>query len=117
MFEFDYMVNVWIPLFLPATKQNGAMSFINGSHHRGKLPYERVDKPEGYCDLVTDVTNFDLANNQHWCTTDHGNAYIFDQNLIHRSNKNNTDITRFSITVRFAYSSTSQRVAGWKELY
>lgn len=113
---FKYLYNAWIPLFNPSAKNNGTMSFLRGSHALGKLGYTIVQKENGYCDLITDVKNIDQDREYH-CYANPGDAFVFDQCLIHRSNFNPGDTVRFSITVRLGFANDYIKVDDWKKFY
>ena len=114
---FKYLYNAWIPLFNKSTKSNGTMSFLCGTHQRGKLNYTVVQKSNGYCDLITDVKDIDVPSLEYHCYANPGDAFIFDQNLIHRSNYNAGDTVRFSITVRLGFVNDYAKVDDWKRFY
>lgn len=115
--NFDILYNAWLPKFFENNEENGTMTAIDKSFLRGKSPYKRVDKPGGFCDLITDTNTFDLKNDLIVCDAKLGEAYIFDQNTVHRSNFNSSKYTRFSITVRYAFTKTKTAVDGWKKFY
>ena len=64
--NFDNLFNAWLPLFFENSKNNGTMTIIDKSHLSGRLPYTRMDKPGGFCDLVTNVEKFDLEKSIDW---------------------------------------------------
>ena len=115
--NFDNLFNAWLPLFFENSENNGTMTIIDKSHLYGRLSYTRIDKPGGFCDLVTNVDMFDLNKDLYICNAKPGEAYIFDQNTVHRSNYNSGDLTRFSITVRYAFTKKQTAVDNWKKFY
>ena len=112
---FNRLINAWIPLFSANDEGNGTMTIIDKSSRYGKLPYTRIDKEQGYCDLVTNVENID--GEIVICNGNAGDAYIFDQNTIHRSNLNSSSKVRYSVTVRVAYIDGARKVDGFKDYY
>jgi ectoine hydroxylase-related dioxygenase (phytanoyl-CoA dioxygenase family) len=79
----------------PATKENGCLQVIAGSHHCGRIDHvlsgdqagadrERVDEILKRMPLV-------------FCEMDAGDAIFFHSNLLHRSDQNKSDNPRWSM--------------------
>lgn len=92
-------VNVWIPLFTDRTKKNGAMSvrprtqltdFPFAEYDSGPHTFKQYEIPEsllqGYSEEV--------------CEAKRGDAVLFDRQLVHRSNANQSTDYGFSIVCR-----------------
>jgi ectoine hydroxylase-related dioxygenase (phytanoyl-CoA dioxygenase family) len=106
--ESNYMpglspvVNFWFPVFEPATRNNGAMSVLVGSHRSGRLGYtKRRLANDSYTDLVPDgIDALQKQYTEYHCLAAPGDLVVFEADLIHRSNRNQTARTRFSGVVR-----------------
>ena len=79
----------------PATKENGCLQVLKGSHHLGRLQHvltgeqagaerERVDEASHRLELV-------------YCEMEPGDAMFFHCNLLHRSDQNRSDKPRWSL--------------------
>jgi hypothetical protein len=88
--------NIHFPLFQKSTIKNGTMSVLLNSHNEGLLPY--VKKRLGvdsYTDLVpVDIDLLIEKYEEAYCELDLGDCFIFDENLIHKSNLNMSDSCR-----------------------
>lgn len=79
----------------PATRENGCMQVLKGSHHMGRVTHaltgdqagadlERVAEAEKRLELV-------------YCEMDPGDALFFHSNILHRSDQNRSDKSRWSL--------------------
>jgi len=109
--------NMWFPLFDYSKRENGAMSVLTGTHKLGNVGYKRVDKPQGYCDLVVDTSEMIPKHPEHFCCIAPGDGILFDKDLVHRSNVNATDKVRISLVVRIGYIDTATQLSDWKQDY
>ncbi len=64
---FKKLYNSWTPIFKNSEIDNGTMSVIIGSHKHGKLDYNKISSSNGYIQLETDVSNFNLKESEFWC--------------------------------------------------
>jgi ectoine hydroxylase-related dioxygenase (phytanoyl-CoA dioxygenase family) len=108
---------VWTPLFNSAVRENGTMSVLTGTHKLGNIGYNRVDKPNGYCDLVVDTKEIILRYPEHFCCNSPGDGILFDKDLIHRSNFNETNKVRVSLVLRVGHIDTVTQISDFKDFY
>ena len=100
----ENIVHYWIPLFNPSSTNNGAMSVLEGTHKLGSLPYNALKPFEnGGTSLIPKnidelVKNFKEENFE----INIGDAAFFHKELVHRSNYNASDKTRFTLVYRLA---------------
>lgn len=103
-FLFPHMLSVLTAL-TPATKENGCLQVIKGSHHLGRLEHgaaggqvgadgERVEEARKRMDLV-------------YVEMNPGDSLFFHSNLLHRSDSNRSDSARWSLIT--AYNLISNR--------
>jgi ectoine hydroxylase-related dioxygenase (phytanoyl-CoA dioxygenase family) len=92
----------WFPIFAPATKLNGAMSVLKGTHKLGKVNYvKHKASAEAATSLVPEhIDDYVKQYEEVYTTCDVGDAVLFDKNLIHRSNMNRSDKSRITGLVR-----------------
>ncbi|RLT39318.1 MAG: phytanoyl-CoA dioxygenase family protein, partial [Chloroflexi bacterium] len=101
-YGYWYENNVLYPLMSsvsiavdPATRENGCMQVLKGSHHMGRITHaqsgdqagadrERVREAEKRLELV-------------YCEMEPGDALFFHCNLLHRSDQNRSDKARWSL--------------------
>jgi hypothetical protein len=108
---------MWIPLFNSAVRENGAMSVLTGTHKLGNVGYSRIDKPQGYCDLFVDTKELIPKYPEHFCCVAPGGGILFDKDLVHRSNFNETENVRFSMVLRISNIKTATQLSISKEDY
>lgn len=87
-------LNIWLPLFDKKTKENGTMSFKEGSHRRD-FPFSDY---QGYNKDTQSKSNFftqyEIPSNllteykEHWCVVNPSDLVIFHKNMVHTSNQN-----------------------------
>ena len=101
-YGYWYENNVLYPLMSsmsiavdPATRENGCMQVLKGSHHMGRITHaltgeqagadlERVEEAKKRLELV-------------YCEMAPGDALFFHCNLLHRSDQNRSDNARWSL--------------------
>ena len=113
-------INAWMPVFEPSTRENGAMSVLAGSHRLGKLKYRKQIRSENsFTNLIADDERFLKEDyDEIYCCIDPGDVVIFDENLVHRSNFNQTERTRLTFVTRIAFAqAVPGRLSFSKELY
>jgi len=86
-------LNIWIPLFVPKTKNNGTMSFKERSH-KHTFPFveyqgytSKSEKKNSFVQLEI-PSNFLTDFSEHWCEANPGDLIVFHKNLAHTSNAN-----------------------------
>ena len=87
-------LNIWLPLFDAKSKNNGTMSFKEGSHKRD-FPFSDY---QGYNKDTQNKSNFfiqyEIPPNllseykEHWCEVNPKDLIIFHKNMVHTSNQN-----------------------------
>ena len=78
-----------------ATRENGCLQVIRGSHHLGRLEHGKVGEQTGIFD--TDRLQAILARHELvYCDLEPGSAVFFHSNLIHRSDQNKSADPRWA---------------------
>lgn len=78
-----------------ATRENGCLQVIRGSHHLGRLEHGKVGEQTGIFD--TDRLQAILARQELvYCDLEPGSAIFFHSNLIHRSDQNRSADPRWA---------------------
>jgi ectoine hydroxylase-related dioxygenase (phytanoyl-CoA dioxygenase family) len=90
----DQLLSVMVAL-TKATKENGCLQVIRGSHKMGKLNHGFSGEQVG-ADMVM-VNNALRTMDLVYCEIDPGDALIFHSNLLHRSEANLSPDPRWSI--------------------
>ncbi len=79
----------------PATRENGCMQVLAGSHELGRVDHVQIGEQQG-----ADPERAEVARNGlelvH-CTLDPGDSLFFHSNLLHRSDQNRSDHPRWSM--------------------
>jgi len=110
----DELMSVMVAL-TAANKENGCLQVIKGSHKMGRLNHGFAGEQVGAdMEMVNHaLKTMDLV----YCELEPGDALFFHSNLIHRSEANTSDQSRWSLIScynsqsNFAYSETSN---SWK---
>lgn len=79
----------------PATRANGCLQVIRGSHHLGRIDHGKTGDQTG-----ADLERVNAALERMelvYCECGPGDAIFFDSNLLHRSDANNSDTPRWSL--------------------
>tara|TARA_B100001250_G_C19643460_1_gene719315 strand:- start:75 stop:833 length:759 start_codon:yes stop_codon:yes gene_type:complete len=96
MKDFNNIYNIHYPLFRKSTKNNGTMSILAGSHRLGTMNFEKQrSSKNSYTDLIPE--NIDLIKKKFkelHVELEVGDCFIFNKDLIHKSNYNNSDLCR-----------------------
>jgi ectoine hydroxylase-related dioxygenase (phytanoyl-CoA dioxygenase family) len=110
----DQLMSVMIAL-TPATKENGCLQVIKGSHKMGRVNHGFAGEQVG-ADM--EMVNHALKTMELvYCEIEPGDALFFHSNLLHRSEANLSDHPRWSLISCYnsqsniAYSETS---TSWK---
>ena len=101
-------VNFCLPIFERATRENGSMSVLRGSHVMGKLPFDTVREHEnGATTLVPKrIEEFEREFEEVVFEADPGSVVMFNRHLIHRSNHNRSPRPRITAVIRFMQIET-----------
>ena len=95
-----FMVNFWIPL-VDATRENGCMEVIAGSHRAPLLDHERGMGPAGNFKGVIDEQ---LPDGEHvLCPVRVGGVLLTQHKTMHRSLPNVSDHIRWSLDLRYSH--------------
>lgn len=108
----DKILGVWTAI-LPATRENGCLSVIPGSHHDGLLAHDNPDWEyvnRGFF-AVQDV---DLSQRQH-VEMAPGDTLLFHPLLVHGSGRNKSDQFRRAISAHFASDECTSSKGNWRE--
>lgn len=79
----------------PATKENGCMQVLRGSHHCGRFSHVRTGQQAG-----ADMEPVNELKNRvplDYCQLEPGDAMFFHCNLLHRSDANKSDKPRWAM--------------------
>jgi ectoine hydroxylase-related dioxygenase (phytanoyl-CoA dioxygenase family) len=83
----------------PATKENGCLQLIKGSHKMGRIDHALTGEQAG-----ADMERVNAALDRMelvYCEMDPGDVVFFDGNVLHRSDQNKSDNPRWSMVVAF----------------
>ncbi len=95
-----FMVNLWIPL-VDATRENGCMEVIAGSHRAPLIDHERGMGPAGNFKGVVDEQ---LPGGEHvLCPVRVGGVLLTQHKTMHRSIPNVSDHIRWSLDLRYSH--------------
>ena len=98
--EETFMVNLWIPL-VDATRENGCMEVIAGSHRAPLIGHERGMGPAGNFKGVVDER---LPDGEHvLCPVRVGGVLLTQHKTMHRSIPNVSDHIRWSLDLRYSH--------------
>jgi hypothetical protein len=110
-------LNIWIPLFVPKTKNNGTMSFKEGSHKHA-FPFveyqgytSKSEKKNSFVQLEI-PPNFLTEFSEHWCEANPGDLIVFDKNLAHTSNANTSSNFSAALVARIWDPSEDLTLSG-----
>jgi ectoine hydroxylase-related dioxygenase (phytanoyl-CoA dioxygenase family) len=91
-----HMINVWSPL-VPATRQNGCMQFVPGTHKLGVVPHEKHQYYLQIADEYLKPREKDVIDIE----LDPGDIVLFHNLLFHRGLPNHTKSIRWSMDWRY----------------
>ncbi len=98
--EATFMVNLWIPL-VDATRENGCMEVIAGSHRAPLISHERGMGPAGNFKGVVDEQLPD--GERVLCAVRVGGVLLTQHKTMHRSIPNVSDHIRWSLDLRYSH--------------
>jgi ectoine hydroxylase-related dioxygenase (phytanoyl-CoA dioxygenase family) len=79
----------------PATRENGCMQVLKGSHHMGRMSHGQTGDQTGAD--VERVAEAEKRLELVYCEMEPGDALFFHCNTLHRSDQNNSDKSRWSL--------------------
>jgi hypothetical protein len=110
-------LNIWLPIFVDKSKNNGTMSFKEGSHKHA-FPFveyqgytAKSDKKNSFIQLEI-PPNFLTEFTERWCEANVGDLVVFDKNLAHTSNANTSDNYSAAIVLRIWDPSDDLTLSG-----
>jgi len=88
-----------------ATKENGCLQVVRGSHQLGRLTHVKVGHQTGADPerVEAALKNFDLV----YCEMEPGDSVFFHGNLLHRSDQNESENDRWSLICCYNAKSNS----------
>lgn len=98
-----------------ATRQNGCLQVLKGSHHIGRVDHGRTGEQTG-----ADAERVEAALARHelvYCEMKPGAALFFHCNLFHRSDANTSDRPRWSLICCYNAARNSPYRASWQPSY
>jgi ectoine hydroxylase-related dioxygenase (phytanoyl-CoA dioxygenase family) len=98
------VIHVWFPIFNSSSLFNGAMSLLDGSHKEDLLDYSKLKHSSaGYTSNRPKVINEKISKyEERCCSLELGDCLFFCDNLIHRSNLNQSDKCRIIGILKFS---------------
>jgi ectoine hydroxylase-related dioxygenase (phytanoyl-CoA dioxygenase family) len=112
------VIHVWFPIFNTSSLFNGAMSLLDGSHIENLLDYSKTKHSKtGYTSNKPLAVDEKIAKYEELCCSlELGDCLFFGDNLIHRSNLNQSDICRIIGILKFSqvpnYSNSQSSLVG-----
>ena len=98
-------IHLWLPLFESSSKENGTMSALKGSHILGPLPFETKAKMISNSTtsfVPKDINIYKEKFEEVFFFADPGDLVILHPYVIHRSNDNKGEKSRFTCSFRIA---------------
>lgn len=112
------VIHVWFPIFNSSSLFNGAMSLLDGSHKEDLLEYSKFKHSSaGYTSNIPMVIDEKISKyEERCCSLELGDCLFFGDNLIHRSNLNQSDKCRIIGILKFSqipnYSDNQSALVG-----
>lgn len=97
--RYDDIVTLWLAID-PATKENGCMGVIPGSHQNGFSEYVRIDSVHKIFNIEIKEENIDL-NKVVWFELEQNHYSLHDSRIIHGANANTSATRRTGYTMRY----------------
>ena len=89
-----------------ATKENGCLKVLKGSHKVGRIGHGVSDTPEQTADIER-ITELEKRHESVYITAEPGDALFFHSNLLHSSDANKSKNSRRTLIVCFNVKSNS----------
>ena len=102
-YEKDETIHLQFPMIYPCSEKNGTMSVLEGSQELGyvkEISNMQQGKKAVYSYVPKEIKDYVNIYPERFFNMSIRDAAIFDQNLIHRTNKNSVDDVRFAGIVR-----------------
>lgn len=98
------VIHIWFPIFNPSSLFNGAMSLLDGSNKETILEYSKTKHSNtGYTsNKPLDVDEKISKYEELCCSLELGDCLFFCDNLIHKSNLNQSDKCRIIGVLKFS---------------
>lgn len=96
-------LHLQFPIAFPCTRQNGTMSVLEGSHKMGQITkVKQIDRGAKHTTSIVPslIDSYMKIYEEFAFEMRLGDAYVFDQNLIHRSNNNYSEELRLAGIIR-----------------
>lgn len=102
----EIVTHVWFPVFYPAKKENGTMSFLDRSHKLGLLEFENIKlEKNGYTThKVAEIDSLVASHDELFCELELGDCLFFCDDIIHKSNMNQTRLCRLAGVMKFTFN-------------
>ena len=89
-----------------ATKENGCLKVLKGSHKVGRIGHGISDTPEQTADMER-IAELEKRHDSVYITAEPGDALFFHSNLLHSSNENKSHHSRRTLIVCFNTKSNN----------
>jgi ectoine hydroxylase-related dioxygenase (phytanoyl-CoA dioxygenase family) len=89
-----------------ATKENGCLKVLKGSHKVGRIGHGISDTPEQTADMER-IAELEKRHESVYITAEPGDALFFHSNLLHSSNENKSHDSRRTLIVCFNTKSNN----------
>jgi len=102
-YDIKNTIHFQFPIISPATKNNGTMSVLKSSHNLGeikKVKNIKFSKKSVNTFKPTNIKNIKKKFKEKFVTMKLGDVCIFNENIIHRTNKNYSKNIRFVPIIR-----------------
>lgn len=96
MKNFKDILNIHFPIFHQSNFRNGSMSVLSGSHKLGNIQYKnkKISKNSFTDKIPNNIDKISKKYKEVLFELDVGDVAFFHKDLIHKSNFNNTNISR-----------------------
>lgn len=110
----EIVTHVWFPVFYPARKENGTMSFLDKSHRLGLLAFENIKlEKDGYTThKVAEIDSLVGSHDELFCELELGDCLFFCDDIIHKSNVNQTELCRVAGVMKFTFNVSHEVHSG-----
>jgi hypothetical protein len=107
-------IHVWFPVFRNASQINGAMSFLERSHSKGILEFEKTKFDAGgyTTNKISGIEELLLNHEELICELDLGGCLFFSDEMMHKSNVNQTDLCRVAGVAKISLDPVFETHAG-----
>jgi ectoine hydroxylase-related dioxygenase (phytanoyl-CoA dioxygenase family) len=99
-----------------ATKENGCLKVLKGSHKVGRIGHGISDTPEQTADMER-IFELEKRHECIYITAEPGDALFFHSNLLHSSDANKSEVSRRTLIVCFNTKSNNPYKQSGHERY